>query len=128
MSFLADTHVLVWAAQSPERINAATRDLLSDPGADIRFSVVSIWEYAIKHQRRPDQFVADPATFREGLLAHGFREIDVTGSHAQAVTGLPPIHHDPFDRMLVAQAQCEQLVLLTGDENILRYSAPIWWV
>lgn len=128
MSFLADTHILVWAAQEPERLPKDVRELFENEHSDIRFSVISVWEVALKAARRPDQFPFGPDRFRNALLENGLSEIPVNGQHAVMVETLQPIHGDPFDRMLIAQAMCEGLTLITADTLIARYSAPIWRV
>lgn len=89
------------------------------------FSAVSVWEVAIKSSMERLDFQVDPRLFRRGLLEHGYQELGITGAHAAAVDLLPPIHKDPFDRLLVAQVQIEALTLLTADERIGRYTGSI---
>ena len=125
MSVLLDTHILLWAAGQPHRLPSVARALLEDPESEPMFSAASLWEIAIKHGLcRPD-FTVDPRLLRRGLLENGYTELPVTGSHAVAVDLLPAIHTDPFDRMLVAQAQIEGLTLLTADPVVGRYPGPI---
>ena len=88
-------------------------------------SVASLWEVAIKSGLGRTDFSVDPRLLRRGLLENGYVELDVTGAHATAVDLLPPIHNDPFDRILVAQAQIEGITLLTTDEIIASYPGPI---
>lgn len=121
MRVLADTHLLVWSAISPERLSAAAQASLEDPQNEVIFSTVSIWETAIKHARGRPDFILEPSTLRLGLLDVGYRELLITSEHAIAVTHLPPLHGDPFDRLLVAQARVEGLVLLTADTTLARY-------
>lgn len=121
---LTDTHVLMWAAQSPARLTDEARRLIEAAGEERRFSVVNIWEIAIKRGRRPD-FTLDPKMFRIRLFENGWRELAVSGEHVLAVDRLPAIHKDPFDRMMVAQAQVERLVLLTADAAVARYPGQI---
>ena len=99
--------------------------LLSDPGNEIVFSVASLWEVAIKFALGRPEFDVDPRILRRGLLDNGFVELAVTAQHALETISLPPIHKDPFDRLLVAQATVEGLTLLTADATILRYPGPI---
>ncbi|MDR3538292.1 MAG: type II toxin-antitoxin system VapC family toxin [Acetobacteraceae bacterium] len=120
-----DTHLLLWAAGNSERLPAVARSLLSDAGNDLLFSAASLWEVAIKSGLGRDDFRADPRLLRRGLLDAGYAEIPITGDHAVAVHGLPPIHKDPFDRILIAQAIAEGLTLLTTDPFVAQYSAPI---
>ncbi len=88
----------------------------------IYFSTVSVWETAIKHGPGHPDLAMDPTMFHRGLLDVGCRELLITSEHVIAVSALPPIHRDPFDRLLVAQAQVESLTLLTSDALLVRYS------
>jgi len=125
MRVLLDTHILLWTAIIPRKLPSELRKLLDTPGVELMFSTVSIWEVAIKQsQRRPD-FQADPVALRNGLIARGRIELRVSGEHAVAVAGLPMIHRDPFDRMLLAQAMVEGAELLTVDADLARYPGPI---
>ena len=125
MKLLLDTHVLLWAAGEPERLPAAARELIEDPQADLLFSPASLWEVAIKRSLDREDFRVDPRLLRRGLLDNGYAELPITSEHAVAVVGLPPIHKDPFDRMLVAQATIAGIELLTVDELVARYPGPI---
>jgi PIN domain nuclease of toxin-antitoxin system len=89
------------------------------------FSVVSLWEISIKRTLGRADFRVEPAMLRRGLLDNGYDELAIRGEHAVALAGLPSIHKDPFDRMLVAQAMVEGVVLLTGDEMLARYGGPV---
>ncbi len=125
MTFLLDTHLLVWSAVDSPMLPLAVRRLLQEPKSELAFSAASIWEVAIKHGLRRRDFSLDPRVLRRGLLEVGYTELPVTGLHAAAVDVLPPIHRDPFDRLLVAQAQAEGVTLLTADETVTRYPGPI---
>ena len=125
MKALLDTHLLLWAAGMPQRLPAPVRVLLERTDTEPVVSVASLWEVAIKSGLGRADFSVDPRLLRRGLLEHGFAELDVTGAHATAVDLLPPIHKDPFDRLLVAQAQIEGITLLTMDEIVARYPGPI---
>lgn len=125
MKLLLDTQLLLWAASEPTRLKPATRRLLEDPTHDLLFSAASIWEVSIKASLGQDDFDADPRVLRRGLLDNGYIELPVTGAHAAAVLDLPPHHRDPFDRLLVAQAQVEGITLLTADATVARYPGPI---
>ena len=120
MKVLLDTHLLLWAAGMPQRLPAPVRVLLERTDTEPVVSVASLWEVAIKSGLGRADFSVDPRLLRRGLLEHGYAELDVTGAH-----GFPPIHKDPFDRLLVAQAQIEGITLLTTDENVARYPGPI---
>lgn len=125
MKILLDTHLLLWAAGMPERLPAQARVLLQRAETEPMVSAASLWEVAIKSGLGRTDFSVDPRVLRRGLLENGYSELDVTGAHATAVDLLPPIHEDPFDRILVAQAQIEGLTLLTTDEIVARYPGPI---
>ncbi len=125
MNFLADTHLLLWGSCTPNRISKTTRSVMDDPNAEAWFSVVSVWEATIKHMLGRKDFAVDPGVLRRGLLANGWRELTITGEHARAVSDLPPLHNDPFDRMLIAQAKVEGLTLLTSDKAVARYPGSV---
>ena len=99
--------------------------MIEDTSEPVFYSTASIWEVAIKNGLGRADFQVDPRLLRRALLEHGYDELAVTGVHAAAVDQLPPIHRDPFDRLLVAQAQIEALTLLTADEQVGRYPGPI---
>ena len=120
---MPDTHVLLWAAGVSERLPEDVRTLIEDPDTELAFSAVSIWEVAIKSGLGRADFNVDPRLLPRGLRQNGYQELAITATHAAAVDLLPPIHHDPFDRLLVAQAQSEALTLLTADTTVVRYPA-----
>lgn len=125
---LLDTHLLLWAGYEPHRLPEDARTRVLDASVAVAFSAVSIWEVAIKASCGRAGFAVDPAAFRDGLLAQGYREVAVTGTHAAAVRDLPPLHKDPFDRIMVAQARLEGAVLLTADATMARYGEPVTFV
>ena len=125
MNLLLDTHVLLWAAGVPERLPGAARTLIEDRDTELFFSAASLWEVAIKSGLGRADFRVDPHVLRRGLLENGYSELPVTGAHAVAVDLLPPIHKDPFDRLLIAQARVEGFTLLTADDVVSRYPGPI---
>lgn len=123
--YLLDTHVLLWAASEPKRLPSATRTLLNNPAIDLMFSTASLWEVAIKRGLGRTDFRVEPRRLRTGLLDNGYQELPVRGEHALALDLLPPIHRDPFDRMLLAQAHAEGATLLTADRLLAQYPGPI---
>lgn len=125
MKLLLDTHVLLWAAGAPKRLPAVARKLINDSRNDLLFSVASLWEIVIKRSLGRDDFRVDPRMLRRGLLDNGYAELAIRGEHALAVDSLQPFHKDPFDRLLVAQAQVESVTLLTADPLLGRYPGPI---
>ena len=125
MKLLLDTHLLLWAAGSPDRLPAAARSLLEDPQNEPIFSSASLWEVAIKHGLGRADFRVDARLLRRGLLDNGYGELPITSEHAVALDSLPSIHKDPFDRILIAQSMVEGITLLTADPLVARYPAPI---
>ena len=125
MIILLDTQVLLWAAGVSDRLPAEARDLISNPANDLVFSAASLWEVTIKNSLRREDFSVDPHLLRRSLLDHGYSELAISGAHAVAVDLLPMIHRDPFDRILVAQAQTERMTLLTADARLGDYPGPI---
>lgn len=125
MRLLLDTHILLWIAEDSPRLSAKARAMIVDPSNEKLFSVVSLWEVAIKSALGRQDFVFDAAELRAGLLARSFVELPVRGTHALATLRLPAIHKDLFDRMLVAQSLEEKLTLLTADFVLATYSGAI---
>lgn len=125
MNLLFDTQLLIWMAREPARLPDAARQMIADLNNTLHFSAASIWEIAIKHGRNRADFQFDPRKLRMNLLDHDFIEIAITGEHAVIVAQLPPIHKDPFDRLLLAQAMVEGLTLLTTDSQLACYPGPI---
>lgn len=125
MKLLLDTQLLLWTAGASANLSPDARALIESPGNDLFFSVVSVWEVAIKAGLRRPDFRADPQRLRTGLLDNGYREITISGEHAVAVSALPPLHKDPFDRLLVAQAREEGLTLVTTDRMLASYPGQI---
>ena len=125
MKLLLDTHLLLWAAAAPDKLPAAARAEIENVDNELLFSAASIWEVAIKRGLDRPDFTVNPRLLRRGLLDNGYQELPITGEHAAAVDGLPPLHKDPFDRMLIAQSISEGIALLTVDERVARYPAPV---
>jgi PIN domain nuclease of toxin-antitoxin system len=125
MKLLLDTHLLLWAAGTPDRLPASARKLLDDPQSEPIFSSASLWEVAIKHGLGRADFRVDARLLRRGLLDNGYGELPITSEHAAALDSLPRIHKDPFDRILITQSMVEGITLLTADPLVAQYSAPI---
>jgi PIN domain nuclease of toxin-antitoxin system len=125
MKLLLDTHLLLWAAGRPDRLPAAALKLIDAPSNELLFSAASIWEVAIKRGLGRSDFQADPRLLRRGLLDNGYAELPVLSDHVVALDSLPPIHKDPFDRLLVAQATVEGITLLTADAVVAKYPGPV---
>jgi PIN domain nuclease of toxin-antitoxin system len=125
MKLLLDTHVLLWAVGEPDRLSSEARALLSDAENELFFSAASIWEIAIKSGLGREDFRIDVRLLRRGLLDNGYQELCIKSEHVVAIETLPPIHGDPFDRILVAQATIEDIELLTMDLAVARYPGRI---
>jgi PIN domain nuclease of toxin-antitoxin system len=125
MRLLLDTHVLLWTIAESRRLPAAARALIGEPDNELTFSSVSLWEVAIKAGRERDDFRIDVSSLRRSLFDNDYVELPITGAHVVALGGLPPIHRDAFDRMLVAQAIVEGLTLVTSDPAVAKYRGPI---
>lgn len=125
MKLLLDTQILLWAAGQPKRLSSAARKLIENPRNDLLFSAASLWEVAIKSALGRTDFRVEPRVLRRGLLDNGYTELPVTSEHAVSVTGLPDLHRDPFDRILLGQALREGFTLLTADATIAKYPGPV---
>jgi PIN domain nuclease of toxin-antitoxin system len=129
VKLLLDTHLLLWAAGwedgSARDMPTEAAALIDDPANDLLFSAASLWEIAIKRGLGRDDFKVDPRLLRRGLLDNGYLELTISGAHALAVGDLPNLHEDPFDRILVAQATVEGVLLVTADAVVAGYPGPI---
>jgi PIN domain nuclease of toxin-antitoxin system len=125
MKYLLDTHILLWAASEPGKLSKAAQKLIGNLENTLYFSVASLWEISIKNGLGRTDFSVDPGALRRGLLDNGYEELGISGLHAVAVNNLPSLHKDPFDRMLIAQAQIEGITLITADGAITQYKGPI---
>jgi PIN domain nuclease of toxin-antitoxin system len=123
--YLLDTHLLLWAAGTPERLSAAARSRIDDESSGLMFSAAAIWEVATKSELGRPDFRVDARLLRRGLIENGYTELEITSEHAAATAGLPPLHKDPFDRIQVAQARVVGLVLLTTDSVVADYGSPV---
>jgi PIN domain nuclease of toxin-antitoxin system len=122
MRYLLDTHVLLWAINSPERLAAATVEALTAEGSALWFSVASYWEICIKQSLGKLRLAEGwPDTIERALKANDIQWLPIQTTHCRAVLELDHHHRDPFDRMLVAQALVEDLVIATSDRRIQRY-------
>lgn len=125
MKLLLDTQLLLWAAGQPERLSANARKLLNNPQNELIFSAASLWEIAVKHTLGREDFRVEPRLLRRGLLDNGYTELPITSQQAVSIDSLPPLHKDPFDRLLLAQALTEGITLLTSDAQLARYPGPV---
>lgn len=121
MRLLLDTHLLLWALAAPSKLSENARKQIED--SEVYASAASIWEISIKSAL--GKLDADPAEILAAVEPAGFAMLPITGTHAAKVAELPPLHKDPFDRMLVAQALCEPMILYTNDEVMGPYGSFI---
>jgi PIN domain nuclease of toxin-antitoxin system len=118
---LLDTHLLLWALAAPAKLPAAARKQIE--AAEVFVSAASIWEISIKSAL--GKLEADPQEVLAAISPAGFVLLPITGEHAAKVRELPTLHKDPFDRMLVAQASVEPMILLTNDEALRKYGTIV---
>ena len=124
MKLLLDTQLLLWSAGQPERLSAKARKQINNPKNELLFSAASLWEIAIKNSLGREDFRVEPRLLRRGLLDNGYFELPVTSQHAVRIDGLAPLHKDPFDCLLLAQALTEGVTLLTSDAQLAQYRGP----
>jgi PIN domain nuclease of toxin-antitoxin system len=125
MRLLLDTHLLLWVASTPEALSIAALELIEDNQNEMHFSPASLWEASIKNTLGRPDFQVDVRLLRRGLLDNGYNELPITSDHAVYLTILPPLHKDPFDRILIAQATVEGITLLTADAVVAQYPGAI---
>ena len=126
MRILLDTHLVLWALDDDPRMPDEARALILDESNEVYVSSIAIWEIAIKSGL--GKLDAEVADILRSLPDSGFDSLAFTAEHAAAVSGLPSLHRDPFDRAMVAQAQCEPLVLLTHDAQVAAYGSVVRYV
>ena len=122
---LVDTQLLLWNVYGSRKLPAKVARLFRDGRHEFFYSAASLWEIAIKSARGREDFTVDAAAVKGALDENGFHELPVRAEHAIAVSALPPIHGDPFDRMLVAQARSEAMALVTSDQRLADYPGAI---
>jgi PIN domain nuclease of toxin-antitoxin system len=122
---LFDTHLLIWFIGASERLPSGAREAIEDENNQLFFSAASIWELSIKQSTGKAQLALPPELLHRQLIENDFEEVPVTSAHGLTVSVLAPIHKDPFDRILIAQAMAEGMLLLTADETVAQYNGPI---
>lgn len=122
MKLLLDSHILLWLAWGKtENLSSQAVELLDDPHNELYFSLASLWEIAIKSSLGKPDFEVDVAALEQGLISVGCRAVAIELPHILKQAQLPFIHRDPFDRLLLAQAEIENLFFITADAMILKY-------
>lgn len=128
MRLLVDTHVWLWLQTEPQRHDDAVLDLLADAGNDLILSAASSWEVAIKYAFGRLPLPEPPGRYVPDRMARsGTSALPITHEHALGVAHLPPHHRDPFDRLLIAQAQVDGLDIVTQDRSFADYDVPVRW-
>ncbi len=122
MNLLLDTHVLLWWLADDSRLSHDAKKAISDPDNIASVSAVTIWEIVVKKGLGK---LALPDDWYEAIADEPFQRLPITWEHSRKVADLPELHRDPFDRMLIAQTIVEDLVLVTGDEQVLRYDVSV---
>lgn len=122
MRLLLDTHVLIWSLGFTDKISASVRGYIADPGNECYVSAASLWEIGIKTQTGKIEL---PGDIGAAVRANRFGLLNIAAPHVEIAVALPPLHKDPFDRMLVAQALTENLTLVTNDRHIRQYNVNI---
>ncbi|MCY1283023.1 PIN domain protein [compost metagenome] len=125
MQIIFDTHIILWCINDDVKLPRAAAELIDNPDNELYFSSAVIWEISIKAAAKRPDFPFDPAIIRHALLQNGWNELPINGDHSVAVGSLPPIHGDPFDRIQVAQATVEGILLVTSDGKLAQYPGPI---
>ena len=126
--FLLDTHALLWAIYAPERLRPEVQDILRDTGVAIFASAISAYEIALKHNYGKLDFAAPlAADFLKEIAVPGYAPLSLSVDHARLGGALQIPHRDPFDRMLIAQAQIEQLVLISNETLFDRFGVLRFW-
>ena len=125
MIVLLDTPLLLWAAAGSNKLPPKAADLIQDETNQLLFSAASLWEVAIKAGLNRPDFKISAGRLRRALFENGYDEVPISGRHAAAIANLADIHKDPFDRILIAQAQVEDLTLCTSDRIVARYPGHI---
>ncbi len=122
MRLLLDTHIALWAVTDSPRLPETARSAILAPQNEVWISAASIWEISIKHALGRGGMPISGTEAVHWFAVSGYRDLPITSTHAAAVDALPAIHRDPFDRILIAQAQTEPLRLVTHDDVIAQYS------
>ncbi len=125
MKILVDTHILIWLLSGDSMLSRSAQRILEDERNEIYFSSINIAEIAIKHVKNPLLMPLTPEQVREAALENNLRELDFGSSHAVALASLPLHHKDPFDRMLIAQAEGSQMKLMSHDDFIALYPVAL---
>lgn len=130
MKLLLDTHILLWFCKGDERLSYEVRDMIANNSNKIYYSIVALWEVEIKHAAHPDRISMNGERLWDYCQRLGFIRVPLEIDHILAVKTLTrkpdaPPHHDPFDRLMLAQAIVDDMLLITRDERIAEYVSPM---
>ncbi|MDY0074205.1 MAG: type II toxin-antitoxin system VapC family toxin [Thauera sp.] len=125
MNLLLDTHIALWAITDSPKLPSQARKLILSPNTRVWVSAASVWEISIKHALGRGEMPVSSADALRYFHESGYSLLEITAEHAVAVADLAAHHHDPFDRILVAQALVEPMHLITHDAQVGRYSDTI---
>ena len=126
MKFILDTHVWLWMIAEPHRLSPTTAELMENPENELLLSAASSWEIAIKYSLGKLDLPSIPSRYvPQQIFETGVTPLAVEHSHALRVASLPRHHHDPFDRLIIAQAETEEAILITADHKFSPYGIPI---
>jgi PIN domain nuclease of toxin-antitoxin system len=127
MRALLDTHVFLWAIGEPEKLSKRAARVIEDEANELLLSAASLWEIVLKTQAGKLQIPQGPGFLAEHMARLGVESLPVEAGHVLALLSLPPHYRDPFDRLLVAQCQVENLTILTADATIRQYAVQVVW-
>ena len=127
MKYLLDTHVFIWYFANSDKLSETAADIIEDTETPKYISIASLWEFTIKYDSGKLLFEGGLSRLWEMITQNEFLILPITQPHLAGLIGLPLLHRDPFDRLLVAAAKAEGMTLLTADENIHRYEVPSVW-
>lgn len=125
MNLLLDTHIALWALSGDSKLPAAAEKMITDEANRVFFSIASMWEISIKHALKPDRMPLSGTEFLHYCEQAGYERLSIHERHVLALESLPPLHADPFDRILVAQAQADGLLLVTHDAVLAAYGDTV---
>ena len=127
MKYLLDTHIILWYFTGSKELSKAAKSIIEDADTQKYVSIASFWEFAIKYSKGKLQFDGGLACLWEMVSQNGFIILPIEKSHLTDIIQLPFLHRDPFDRLLVATAQADDMTILTADENIHKYDVSSVW-
>jgi len=127
MKYLLDTHTAIWALGEKEKLSSSAKSIIDDVTIPLYVSIISAWEIAIKVSLGKINFVGGSEFFLQKMQRNGIEVVNLKDSHIKIIEDLPFIHRDPFDRLIIATAIQEKLILLTAGENIQKYEVSWLW-